>query len=222
MAANATSLELGSKVNRVPGVDHALIGYAMDAGASIIVPQVDTVEQARHVIAAAKYGRKANGSRSAPPERFLPGITDGRIDPSLSFHQNLNKQAAIVIQIESLEAIHNLDAILTEVGDQIDSVWLGSMDARVSMDLLAGGVEGDDPQWLEAKALYESTLRKHNKPASGLALDSPELTKSMARGRSFVVCSGDMFGLMQSGLRDVSFARENFARMDYSQVYKVL
>jgi 2-keto-3-deoxy-L-rhamnonate aldolase RhmA len=121
-----------------------------------------------------------------------------------------------------LEAIHNLDAILTEVGDQIDSVWLGSMDARVSMDLLAGGVEGDDPQWLEAKALYESTLRKHNKPASGLALGSPELTKSMARGRSFVVCSGDMFGLMQSGLRDVSFARENFARMDYSQVYKVL
>ena len=194
----------------------------MDAGASIIVPQVETVEQARQIIAAVKFGRKANGSRSAPPERFLPGITDGTVEPSLSFHQNLNKQAAIIIQIESLEAIHNLDAILTEVDDQIDSVWLGSLDARISMDIVSGGLEGDDARWLKAKALYESTLRKHNKPASGLAFGSYETKIAMARGRSFVVTAGDMFGLMETGLRDLAFARENYTKMDHSQVYKEL
>ena len=110
----------------------------MGAGASIIVPHVEIVEQGRQIIAAAKFGRKANGSRSTPPERFLPGITDGTVDPSLFFNQNLNRQAAIIIQIDSLEAIHNLDAILTEVGEQIDSVWLGSLDARISMDILWG------------------------------------------------------------------------------------
>ena len=29
---------------RVPGHDHAAIGYALDAGASIVVPQIDTIE----------------------------------------------------------------------------------------------------------------------------------------------------------------------------------
>jgi 4-hydroxy-2-oxoheptanedioate aldolase len=188
----------------------------MDAGASIIVPQVETVEKARQIIAAAKFERKANGSRSAPPELFLPGITDRVIDPSLPFHQNLNRQAAVIIQIESLEAIHNLDAILTEVGDQIDSAWLGSLDARISMDVSSGGLDGDDGEWLKAKALYESTLRKHNKAASGLALGSHETKRAMARGRAFVVAAGDMFGLMETGLRDPAFARENYIKMDHS------
>jgi len=44
------------KTHRVPGHEHASIGYALDAGASIVVPQVETVEQARHVVSAMKYG----------------------------------------------------------------------------------------------------------------------------------------------------------------------
>lgn len=155
---------------RVPGHDHANIGFALDAGASIVVPQVETVEEARHVVGAMRYGRKVDGLRSAPPTRFIPGVTDIPVDPTASFHVNLNRQAALVIQIETLKGIHNLDAILEAVGDEIDSVWLGSLDARISMDLKAGGLDGDEEEWLEAKALYESTLRKHNKPASGLAL----------------------------------------------------
>lgn len=51
--------------------------------------------------------------------------------------QNWNDSAAIMIQIETLEGINDLDAILTEVPD-IDIIWLGSLDARVSMNLKAG------------------------------------------------------------------------------------
>lgn len=90
---------------RVPGHDHAAIGYAMDAGASIIIPQVETVEQARHCVSSAKFGTKNGGtpgSRSAPPFRLVPSLTDTPYDPNLELHKALNEQAAIMVQIESL------------------------------------------------------------------------------------------------------------------------
>lgn len=122
-------------LNRIPDHSHANIGYALDTGASIMVPQVDTVEQAKHIISSAKFGAKINGTRSAPPARFMKGISDTPIEPSESIWQNVNRQAAIIIQVECVKAAKNLDAILTECGDGIDAVWIGTLDLRTSMGL---------------------------------------------------------------------------------------
>lgn len=203
---------------RVPGHDHAAIGFALDAGANIVVPQIETVEQAKHVCSAAKFGAKINGTRSAPPARWFPGLSDQRLDETLTFHQNLNNQAAIVIQIETLAGMHNLDAILTECGDQIDSVWLGSLDARISMDLPAGGILGDEEEWLEAVKVYEAALAKHNKPASGLAFGPPEMKATLSRGRSMIVVAADTYALMAS-MGDLATIRQDYPAMDYSKVY---
>lgn len=181
---------------RVPGHDHAAIGYAIDCGASIVVPQVDTVAQAAHVVSAAKFGSKYNGTRSAPPFRLIPGLTDTVVDPSLKggIHENWNHQAAIIIQIESLKGIENLDAILTEVPD-IDAVWLGTLDARVSMNLPANMYgPHDEPEWQAALAKYKETVRKHNKPFAGFAL-GPN-SKAMGQGMSFIMCAADVAQLM--------------------------
>lgn len=208
--------------SRVPGHEHAAIGYSLDAGASIVVPQVDTVEQARAIVSYAKFGSKVSGIRSAPPCRFIPGLADLGIDPSVTFQQNLNRQAAIIIQIESLKGIMNLDAILTEVGSEIDSVWLGSLDARVSMEFKAGGLWGEEKEWVDAVKLYEGTLRKHNMPASGLALGDPETIKNMARGKSFMVTTSDFHSLMGQGLQELGAFRRGFPASNYSEVYEAL
>jgi 2-keto-3-deoxy-L-rhamnonate aldolase RhmA len=187
---------------RVPGHDHAAIGYALDAGASIVVPQVDTVAQAKHVVSSAKFGTKQNGTRSAPPFRLIPGLTDIPVDASRTIHENLNDQAAIMIQIESLEGINNLDAILTEVPD-IDAVWLGTLDARVSMNLSGnGGMGGAETEWTDAVAKFEATLKKHNKPYAGFAL-GPNM-KQMAAGKSFVLVAADVMalGMLGQGLAE--------------------
>ncbi|KAH8590816.1 Pyruvate/Phosphoenolpyruvate kinase-like domain-containing protein [Bisporella sp. PMI_857] len=207
---------------RVPGHDHHLLSFALDAGASIIVPQVNTVEEARAVASYTKFGKSLNGTRSAAPCRLIPGISDRPIDPSTTPQQNVNRQAAVIIQIESLEGIQNLDAILTEVGSDIDSVWLGSFDARVSMEVKGGGLWGNEKEWQDAARLYEGTLRKHNKPASGLALGDPETVKKMARGRSFVVTSSDFYSLVFPALQDLAASRATLAKQDYSEVYDSL
>ncbi|KAK4460657.1 Pyruvate/Phosphoenolpyruvate kinase-like domain-containing protein [Cladorrhinum samala] len=184
---------------RVPGHDHAAIGYALDAGASIVVPQVETVEQAKHVVSAAKFGSKRNGTRSAPPFRLIPGVTDGSADGVRDVWQNWNDSAAIMIQIETLEGINNLDAILTEVPD-IDVVWLGALDARVSMNLKSDWnyiLQGpQEPEWLAALAKYDAVLKKHDKPRGGFNLAPPDTWTEVDRGYSFFLHSIDFMKLI--------------------------
>ncbi|KAI9158150.1 4-hydroxy-2-oxo-heptane-1,7-dioate aldolase [Paramyrothecium foliicola] len=184
---------------RVPGHDHACIGWALDAGASIVVPQVETVEEAQHVISSAKFGTKQRGTRSAPPFRYVPFLTDTPYDSTRDLHKCLNDQAAIMIQIESLAGINNLDAILTEVPD-IDIVWLGSLDARVSMNLPGNFGFGEEPEWLAAKEKFFSIMKKHDKPYGGFAIasapfGSPEAVRQAAETMSFMTITGDVLHL---------------------------
>lgn len=189
----------------MPGHDHASIGYALDAGASIVIPQVETAEQARHVVATAKFGAKNKGTRSAPPCRWLPGLADTVIDPNRSIWENVNDQAAIIIQIESEEGARNLDAILAAVGDQIDAVWMGTLDTRVNMGF--AGFWGTEPRFLEIVELYQDALKKHDIPNSGMCLGGDW---ERAANKAFVVVGGDAFALL-ADLATISSARENLA-----------
>jgi len=202
---------------RVPSHDHYFISFALDAGASLVIPQVDTVEQAKQIISAAKYGRKHNGTRSAPPARFINGISDKRIDQNETFFENLNRQAGIIIQVESADAINNLDAILTECGHAIDSVWIGTLDLRVSIGL--EGLTGDEPDFVALHDKYISTLKKHNMPASGLCLGTPENKRKIAKGKSFLVTGSDMYAVYGQ-MGELAFAKQNFPKYDYSAYEK--
>ena len=174
--------------------EHSNIGYALDAGASLMIPQVDTVEQAQHIISSMKFGASVKGTRSAPPSRWVMGINDKSIDPSLTFHQSLNHQASLTIQIESLAAIQNLDAILTACKADIDAVWLGSLDARISMGLPAFG--GGEPEWEEAVKLFEATMAKHDMPGAGFVFGPPEAREKLAKGKAWMCSSADILALM--------------------------
>ncbi|AEO63762.1 uncharacterized protein THITE_123303 [Thermothielavioides terrestris NRRL 8126] len=186
----------GFGCRRVPGHDHAAIGFALDAGASIVIPQLETVEQAKHVVSSAKFGAKNGGSRSAPPFRMIPGLTDMAADGVRDVWPNLNDQAAIMVQIESLEGINNLDAILTEVPD-IDVVWLGSLDCRISMGLPGNFGSGNEPEWLAAVDKFNATLKKHNKPRAGFCLTGGEDLAKMAQDNVILVHCADVLKFME-------------------------
>ncbi|KAL8648876.1 MAG: hypothetical protein Q9210_004734 [Variospora velana] len=188
---------------RVPGHDHASIGFALDAGASIVVPQIETVEQAQHVVSATKFGIASKGTRSAPPCRWLPGISDMPVDPTRSVWENQNDQAAVILQIESEVGVRNLDAVLAAVGDQIDAIWLGPLDMRISMGL--EGLWGSEPRFVKTVDLYQETLKKHDVPNSGMCLfrDWPK-----GANKAFVVVAGDAFAFM-GDVALINEARQN-------------
>ncbi|MCJ1379507.1 hypothetical protein MMC17_002608 [Xylographa soralifera] len=184
---------------RVPGHDHAAIGYALDAGASLVIPQIETVAQAQHVLSASKFGTHSRGTRSAPPFRLIPGLTDIGHDAThpLGIHANNNAAAAVMIQIETLEGVRNLDSILTEV-QGIDAVWLGTLDLRVSMNLPAnGGMGGAEQEWLDAVKLYDDTMDRHPEVAkAGFAMAAMPNFEEMLKGKALVMMAADVMALM--------------------------
>lgn len=176
----------------------------MDAGASLVIPQTDTVAQCKHACSAAKFRAKIGGTRSAPPFRLAPGLTDDVADEKVGdLYDNLNSQAAIIIQIESLEGLNNLDAILTECPD-VDAVWLGTLDFRVSMGLPANfGMGGGEAEWTQCVEKYTAICRKHDKPMSGFCLPPMPGWQDKGRGLSFMMTAADVMALlMVSAKRD--------------------
>jgi 2-keto-3-deoxy-L-rhamnonate aldolase RhmA len=158
------------------------------------------------VISAAKFGVAQKGGRSAPPARWLPGLGATTIDASRSIWENFNDQAAVIIQIESERGV-----ILTSVGDQIDAVWIGTLDLRVSMGL--DGMWGEEPEFQNAVQLYEETLRKHNKPNSGASFNE---NWTLGANKTFTVVAGDWLALLSQ--RDtIQSARQNLLASDKRQ-----
>ena len=113
-----------------------------------------------------------------------------------------------MIQIETLEAVDNLDAILTAVPD-IDAVWLGTLDIRVSMGLEGWGGPEVEPEYAAMLSKFEAVLKKHDKPRGGQALGPPEVIREMAKDNSLNFVAADALAL--AGLAEtIAMAREFF------------
>ena len=112
-------------VVRVPWNDEAHIKKALDIGATgIIVPLVNTVDDAKRAVDRCKY--PPQGVRSV-------GITRAqRFDLDFDgYMQRANDEVAVIVQIEHVDAARNIDAILDVPG--IDGVFVGPFDLSGSM-----------------------------------------------------------------------------------------
>ncbi|MCS5881454.1 aldolase/citrate lyase family protein [Klebsiella variicola subsp. variicola] len=105
--------------------NRSLIKQVLDIGArTLLVPMVDTAEQAREVVSATRYppiGSRGVGAGVARAARW------GRIE---NYMAEANDELCLLIQVESRTALENLDAIL-EV-DGIDGVFIGPADLSAS------------------------------------------------------------------------------------------
>lgn len=123
MTALAPS-ELSTLV-RAPWNDTATIGQILDVGAGgVIVPMVNTAEEARRAVAAARYA--PDGVRSWGPRRtaYFPG-------DAATYARHANDNVLIITQVETAQAIENLDEILGVAG--LSAVMIGPADLAISL-----------------------------------------------------------------------------------------
>mgnify|MGYP006190748129 CR=1 FL=1 len=117
-------------VVRVPvgtgDVGVALIKQYLDIGAqTLLVPMIDTAEQAALVVKATRYapaGIRGMGSALARASRW---------QAHARYVHEANDQVCVLVQAETVEAMKNLDAIAATQG--VDGVFIGPADLSASM-----------------------------------------------------------------------------------------
>ncbi|MDA1189861.1 MAG: aldolase/citrate lyase family protein, partial [Chloroflexi bacterium] len=128
---------------RVNQVDYGMIYRTLDGGAmGVAVPHVNTAEEAREVVRAAKFA--PIGLRGSFTSRQGIGVKD--------YISKANDQTMVIVLLEDIEAVKNLDEILKV--DHIDVFFVAPGDLAQTMGY-AGAY--DHPKVVET---VESTLKK--------------------------------------------------------------
>jgi 4-hydroxy-2-oxoheptanedioate aldolase len=118
---------------------------------------VNTAEQARRIVAAAKYPPVGNRGAAFSPRAAGYGFFGGAAHAKAS-----NEGLGVILMIETREALDNLDEILKVPG--IDALFIGPNDLSFSM-----GHSGDQKH-AEVLGAIDSAIKKiaRSKVAAGL------------------------------------------------------
>ena len=115
---------------RVPASEYHFVARVMDAGAQgIMAPNVRTAEQARLLNDAMRYAPEGNrglGLGTAHNDFVRPEAAE--------YMAEANRQNLLICQIESTQALENLDEIADVEG--VDCLWVGHMDLTQSMGIV--------------------------------------------------------------------------------------
>ena len=154
----------------------------MDAGAhGVIVPMVKSQDEARAAVRAVKY--PPQGERSIGLARAQGyGVDFAR------YFEWQRDQSLVVVQIEHIDAVNNLESILTVPG--VDAYIVGPYDLSGSMGLPG---EFQAPQFLEAMAQIRSVSEKLRVPG-GLHIVEPDpqaLKQCIDEGNRFIAYGVD-------------------------------
>jgi 2-keto-3-deoxy-L-rhamnonate aldolase RhmA len=172
---------------------------ALDNGAmGVVVPHVDTAEEAKAVAAAYRFPPVGTRSWGGPPFAY------NMLPPSNAEAQaELNEAILVCVMIETPEAVEAADAIAAVPG--IDALMIGTSDLTASM-----GISGQigHPR---VKAAYEAVAnacKKHGKTLGmGGVYDEVHASTYIGLGARFLLSGNDQAFLMAGASSRAKFLR---------------
>lgn len=168
-------------IARVPVGNTALIKQYLDIGAqTLLVPMVDTAEQAQQLVRATRYapeGVRGMGSALARSSRW---------QTYPQYVREANQQVCLLVQAETVEALKNLDAIAATPG--VDGVFIGPADLSASM-----GHRGNPGHPDVQAAIHDGITRilRAGKAPGILATTEAQARQWLAAGALFVAVGVD-------------------------------
>jgi 4-hydroxy-2-oxoheptanedioate aldolase len=181
---------------RVPWLEAGVIGLALDTDAAgVVVPCIDSVEEARAAVAAAKFpplGRRSYGARRVIDRR-------GR-----TYSDTANTDKLLIVQIESPQAIEAADAIAAIEG--VDALMLGPDDVMLRRGFSMTTPRSTATLGADMKVVADA-CRRHGKLAMGVGFGAELFNLHLSQGYRLVICGSDVPFLANSSKAASSEAR---------------
>ena len=169
---------------RVPRGTHENIKRVLDAGAwGIVVPMVNTVEEARLAVAAAKYPPLGNRSIGG-------GLHALNFDAAAGdYYNKANDEILVVLQTESPQGGENAEAIYSLPG--VDAIFVGPNDLTFQMR----SSDGVDPAPDQLEAMLQRVLAAGKKVGTPVGLHVQTIDdarKRMDQGWQFLAIGSEL------------------------------
>lgn len=169
-------------VGRPPIGETWVIKQYLDIGfTTLLIPMVDTAEQAARIVAACRY--PPNGTRGVGSGIVRASGFNRRSD----YLQVADDEICVLVQIETCEGLSNLEAIAGTEG--VDGVFIGPAD--LSAALGHRGAPGH-PDVQAAIASAVETIQAIGKPAGILMADETMARRHIEQGFRFVAVGTDV------------------------------
>jgi 4-hydroxy-2-oxoheptanedioate aldolase len=179
-------------VFRLPWNDAVIIKRALDVGArSLLVPFVQTADEARKAVAASRY--PPLGIRGVS---MTPRANDyGRIK---DYHSNAHLDTCVIVQLESRAALAQLEAIAAVEG--VDGLFIGPSDLAADFSHLGNHKH---PEVQAAIKDAATRIRAAGKSAGTLAGSTDDVEYLFEIGFNFTAIGSDV-GLLARGAENIA------------------
>lgn len=173
-----------SPLIRVPEGSHTWIKRALDAGAhGIVVPMVDTVQQAKDAIAATKYPPAGNRSSGG-------GMHNLNFNCSTEeYYEKANDEIVVILQTESPLGVENAKDIYALPG--CDAIFVGPNDLKFQMR----SPDGSFPTAEQHEEMIQrviTTGREVSTPTGIHVLSAEDAKTRISQGMQFIAVSSDL------------------------------
>ena len=170
------------------------IKQALDAGAEgVIVPMVGSQADMKHLVEWASYPPRGSRGIGFSNANAFGGTFE-------NYFQNFNDEMILVAQLESIEAVGNIESMLSVEG--IDALMIGPYDLSGSMGLTG---QFDHPDFLAAMNRVKLAAEQRGVPMGTHIVqpDSDRLEAAIESGSRFIAYSTDSV-LLRSSLNSIS------------------
>ena len=172
---------------------NALYRLLEDGATGLMIPHVSTADQARALVQAVKFPPLGDrgfcgGGRDAD---FWVGKTD-------DYTTQANRETFLTVQIETLEALDNVDTIAAVEG--VDLLFLGPGDMSIRLGCTPGV---SDPVMLEVQKKIDAACKKHGK-AWGRPVGTIDDARVIIEIGAQLIAFGSEFGGLHKHLSECS------------------
>jgi 2-keto-3-deoxy-L-rhamnonate aldolase RhmA len=189
-------------ITRVPWNDAVMVKRVLECGAqTLMFPFVQNADEATKAVAAAKY----------PPQgiRGMAGMSRGsRYGTAKDYFKTANAGVAVIVQIETPQAVANIPAIAATPG--VDALFIGPADLSGAM-----GHIGDlmHPEVLALMAQGVKACHAAGKPIGSVGGTPEAVATYRAAGFDYIGCASDLGLMMRSCAAVLSSVRAQDVRI---------